>query len=498
MKAALLSRVYEVARETPLDFAPRLSKQVGNRVWLKREDEQPVFSFKIRGAYNKMASLSTDALACGVVCSSAGNHAQGVALSAQKLGCRAVIVMPTTTPSIKVDAVKAFGAEVILHGDSYDAAYAKARELESAENLTFIHPYDDAAVIAGQGTIGVEIMRQAAEGVDAVYVAVGGGGLVSGVGAVIKELRPDVRIIGVEPEDCDAMAKSLRAGEVVTLDRVGRFADGVAVKRVGDLSYQIAKEVIDEIVIVSNDEICAAIKDIFEDRRCILEPAGALAYAGLKRHAKANGWTDKNLVAIACGANMNFDSLRHVSERAEIGEKREAILAVTIPERPGSFLQFCRAIGDRSVTEFNYRFESSTEAHVFAGVKIVDRDEADQLIGNLRNQGYDTLDLTDNELAKLHIRHMVGGRAPQAENERLVQVIFPERSGALLNFLEKMSADWNISLFHYRNHGSDYGRVLVGIQVPEKDEEAFHGFLKQTGYEYTDETANPACQLFLR
>ena len=498
MKAALLSRVYEVARETPLDFAPRLSKQVGNRVWLKREDEQPVFSFKIRGAYNKMASLSKDALACGVVCSSAGNHAQGVALSAQKLGCRAVIVMPTTTPSIKVDAAKAFGAEVILHGDSYDAAYAKARELELADNLTFIHPYDDPAVIAGQGTIGVEIMRQAAEGIDAVYIAVGGGGLISGVGAVIKELRPEVRIIGVEPEDCDAMAKSLRAGEVVTLDRVGRFADGVAVKRVGDLSYQIAKEVIDEIVIVSNDEICAAIKDIFEDRRCILEPAGALAYAGLKRHTQENGWSDKRLVAIACGANMNFDSLRHVSERAEIGEKREAILAVTIPERPGSFLQFCRAIGDRSVTEFNYRFESSTEAHVFAGVKIVDRDEADQLINNLKGQGYDTLDLTDNELAKLHIRHMVGGRAPQAENERLVQVIFPERSGALLNFLEKMSADWNISLFHYRNHGSDYGRVLVGIQVPDKDEEAFHGFLKQTDYEYTDETANPACQLFLR
>ncbi len=498
MKAALLSRVYEVAHETPLEFAPRLSHQVGNRVWLKREDEQPVFSFKIRGAYNKMASLSPEGLANGVVCSSAGNHAQGVALSAKKLGCRAVIVMPTTTPSIKVDAVKAFGAEVVLHGDSYDAAYAMARELEAQEGLCFIHPYDDSAVIAGQGTIGVEILRQAAEGIDAVYVAVGGGGLISGVGAVIKELRPDVRIIGVEPEDCCGMAQSLRAGEVVTLDRVGRFADGVAVKRVGDLTYQIAKEVIDEIVIVSNDEICAAIKDIFEDRRCILEPAGALAYAGLKRHAQENGWSDKILVAIACGANMNFDSLRHVSERAEIGEKREAILAVTIPERPGSFLQFCRAIGNRSVTEFNYRYEDLSAAHVFAGIKIADRAEADLLIEGLRGQGYDVLDLTDNELAKLHIRHMVGGRAPGAQDERLVQVVFPERAGALLNFLESMSADWNISLFHYRNHGSDYGRVLVGIQVPASDESAFWTFLDRMGYEYSDESDNPACELFLR
>ncbi len=498
LKAALLSRVYEVARETPLDYAPRLSSQVGNRVWLKREDEQPVFSFKIRGAYNKMASLSRDQRERGVVCSSAGNHAQGVALSAQKLACRAVIVMPTTTPSIKVDSVRAWGAEVVLHGDNYDAAYAKARELEAQQGLTFIHPYDDPAVIAGQGTIGIEILRQAAEGIDAIYVAVGGGGLVAGVGAVIKELRPEVRIIGVEPEDCDAMAKSLRAGEVVTLDRVGRFADGVAVRRVGDITYQIAKEVLDEIVIVSNDEICAAIKDIFEDRRCILEPAGALAYAGLKRHAREHNIQGQNLVAIACGANMNFDSLRHVSERAEIGEKREAILAVTIPEQPGSFLQFCRALGDRSVTEFNYRYESSSEAHVFAGVKIADIHEANQLIQGLSSQGYEVLDLTENELAKLHIRHMVGGRAPEAKDERLVQVIFPERSGALLNFLEKMSANWNISLFHYRNHGSDYGRVLVGIQVPSSDEEDFWAFLEKTGYEYTDESGNPACRLFLQ
>jgi threonine dehydratase len=498
LKAALLSRVYEVARETPLEFAPALSRRIGNRVWLKREDEQPVFSFKIRGAYNKMASLAPEALARGVVTSSAGNHAQGVALSAKKLACRAVIVMPTTTPEIKVDAVKAWGAEVVLHGDNYDAAYGKACELAEQENLSFIHPYDDPAVIAGQGTIGIEILKQHAEPIDAIYVAVGGGGLISGIGAVIKELRPDIKIIGVEPEDCDAMAKSLRAGEVVTLDKVGRFADGVAVKRVGENTFQIAKEVIDEIVIVSNDEICAAIKDIFEDRRCILEPAGALAYAGLKRHAQEKGWQDKNLVAIACGANMNFDTLRHVSERAEIGEQREAILAVTIPERPGSFLQFCKVIGSRSVTEFNYRFESDSAAHVFAGIKIANRTEANELLELLKGQEYDVLDLTDNELAKLHIRHMVGGRAPDAVNERLFQVTFPERTGALLNFLERMSANWNISLFHYRNHGSDYGRVLVGIQVPPNEEADFQAFLEGVGYEFNEETENAACRLFLR
>lgn len=498
LKAALLSHVYEVARETPLEFAPRLSQETGNRVWLKREDEQPVFSFKIRGAYNKMASLAVEALAKGVVCASAGNHAQGVALSANRLGCRAVIVMPTTTPSIKVDAVSAFGAEIVLHGDSYDAAYGRARELEQQEGLCFIHPYDDEAVIAGQGTIGIEILKQATQGVDAVYIAVGGGGLIAGVGAVIKELRPEIRIISVEPEDCCGMAQSLRAGEVVTLDKVGRFADGVAVKRVGDITFRIAKEVIDEIVIVSNDEICAAIKDIYEDRRCILEPAGAVAYAGLKRHVLENGWSDRRLVAIACGANMNFDSLRHVSERAEIGEKREAILAVTIPERPGSFLQFCRAIGNRSVTEFNYRFENLAAAHVFAGIKIADRAEADRLIDELRRQDYDVLDLTDNELAKLHIRHMVGGRSPEARDEQLVQVVFPERAGALLSFLESMSADWNISLFHYRNHGSDYGRVLVGVQVPASEEADFWAFLDQIGYEYSDESGNSACELFLR
>jgi len=498
LKAALLSRVYEAAVETVLEFAPALSGRVGNGVWLKREDEQPVFSFKIRGAYNKMASLDAAALARGVVASSAGNHAQGVALSAQKLGCRAVIVMPTTTPSIKVEAVRSFGAEVMLEGDDYDAAYARARQIEESEGLAFIHPYDDPMVIAGQGTIAIEILRQHPGNIDAIYVAVGGGGLIAGIGACIKELRPEIKIIGVEPEDADAMAKSLRAGEIVTLDRVGRFADGVAVKRVGQLTFDIAKEVIDEIVIVSNDEICAAIKDIFEDRRAILEPAGALAYAGLKRHAAYHGYKGKNLVAIACGANINFDSLRHVSERAEIGEKREAILAVTIPERPGSFLEFCRTIGDRSITEFNYRFESNAEAHVFVGLKIANEDESQTLEANLRQRGYDVLNLTNNELAKLHIRHMVGGIAPGAHDERLFQVTFPERGGALLNFLEKMSAAWNISLFHYRNHGSDFGRVLVGIQVPPSDEAPFQTFLSSLGYEFVEETNNPACELFLR
>jgi len=498
LKAALLSRVYEAAQETQLEFAPALSRRIGNHVWLKREDEQPVFSFKIRGAYNKMASLDAEALGRGVVASSAGNHAQGVALSAKKLGCRAVIVMPTTTPSIKVEAVRSFGAEVILQGDDYDAAYARAREIERDEQLTFIHPYDDPAVIAGQGTIAIEILRQHPGDIDAIYVAVGGGGLIAGIGACIKELRPEIRIIGVEPEDADAMAKSLRAGEIVTLDRVGRFADGVAVKRVGQTTFDIAKEVIDEIVIVSNDEICAAIKDIFEDRRCILEPAGALAYAGLKRHAAHHGLSGRNLVAIACGANINFDSLRHVSERAEIGERREAILAVTIPERPGSFLEFCRIIGDRSITEFNYRYQDASEAHVFAGLKIAGRDEEEALVASLHERGYGVLDLTDNELAKLHIRHMVGGAAPGAEHERLFQVVFPERGGALLNFLEKMSAAWNISLFHYRNHGSDFGRVLVGIQVPPSDDAAFAGFVSSLGYEFLEETENPACRLFLR
>ncbi len=498
LKAALLARVYEVARETPLEHAPVLSERIGNRVWLKREDEQPVFSFKVRGAHNRMAGLSPDELAGGVVASSAGNHAQGVALSADRLGCRAVIVMPRTTPDIKVAAVRSWGAEVVLHGDTYDAAYQRARELEAEQSLTFIHPYDDPAVIAGQGTIGIEILRQMREPIHAVYVPVGGGGLISGIGAVIKELRPEVRIIGVEPEDADSMTRSLRSGAPVTLDRVGRFADGVAVKRVGDTTFAIARAVVDDMVVVSNDEICAAIKDVFEDRRCILEPAGALAYAGLKRHAAEQGMRGRDLVAIASGANLNFDSLRHVSERAEIGEQREAILAVTIPERPGSFLEFCTLLGARSVTEFNYRYESPVEAHVFVGLRIASREESQHLIGSLREHGHEVVDLTDDELAKLHIRHMVGGRAPGAEHERLFQVVFPERSGALLDFLKGMSAGWNISLFHYRNHGSDEGRVLLGVQVPDAELGSLRRLLDDLGYESSEATDNDACRLFLR
>ncbi len=498
LKAALLSRVYEVAHETPLELAPVLSARTGNRVWLKREDEQPVFSFKVRGAFNRMATLTPEELAGGVVTSSAGNHAQGVALAAHKLGCRAVIVMPRTTPEIKFRAVRSWGAEIVLHGDSYDAAHQRARELEAEQGLTFIHAYDDPAVIAGQGTIGIEILRQAAGRVDAVYVPVGGGGLISGIGAVIKELRPEVHIIGVEPEDCDAMAGSLAAGEVIPLEHVGRFADGVAVKRIGDITFRIARDVIDEMVIVTNDEICAAMKDVFEDRRCILEPAGAVAYAGLKRHAAETGIRDQDLVAIASGANLNFDSLRHVSERAEIGEQREAVLAVTIPERPGSFLEFCTLLGSRSVTEFNYRYESDAAANVFVGLRVGGRAEADELITTLRAAAVDVIDLTDDELAKLHIRHMVGGRAPGADNERLFHVAFPERAGALLDFLKGMSAGWNISLFHYRNHGSDHGRVLLGIQVPDAELASLQRLLDALGYEYAEVTDNDACRLFLR
>jgi threonine dehydratase len=496
LKAALLSRVYEAAQETPLEFAPQLSNRTGNRVWLKREDLQQIFSFKIRGAYNKMASLGPAILSRGVVASSAGNHAQGVAWSAQKLGCRAVIVMPQTTPDIKVDAVRTLGSEVVLHGDGYDDAYAMACELGSAQGLTFIHPYDDAEVIAGQATIGIEILRQLTEPIQGVYIPVGGGGLIAGVGAVIKELRPEIRVIGVEAEDSDAMRQSLAAGQPITLEKVGRFADGAAVRTVGSLAFSIAKEVVDEMVTVTNDEICAAIKDAFEDRRCILEPAGALAFAGLKKHAAESKLTGKNLIAIASGANTNFESLRHISERAEIGEFREAILAVTIPERPGSFLEFCQRVGNRSITEFNYRFADAECAHVFVGVKIRDRKEIEELASELSGDGYAVFNLSEDEIAKLHIRHMVGGRA-KVSQERIFHFTFPERSGALLRFLEAMGGKWNISLFHYRNHGSDYGRVLVGIQIPPEESDAFDQFVQSLGYEFSEETDNEACSLFL-
>lgn len=497
LKRILVARVYEVAKETSLDYAPALSRRFGNRIWLKREDEQPVFSFKLRGAYNKMVSLPPEALARGVVASSAGNHAQGVALSAQKLGAKATIVMPVTTPMIKVDAVKALGAEVVLMGDNYDAAYEHALILQKERGLSFIHPYDDPDVIAGQGTVGMEIIKQHPQPIDAVFVAVGGGGLIAGIGIAFKSLRPDVKIIGVEPEDADAMDRSLKEGKRVKLERVGRFADGVAVRQVGKETFRIAKEVVDEMIIVSNDEICAAMKDIFEDRRCVLEPAGALAFAGLKKYVEKNNVKDQSLISIACGANVNFDSLRHVSERAEIGERREAVIAVEIPEEPGSFRQFCSEIGDFEVTELNYRFAGRNKGHVFLGVKTTATNLGEDLVRQLKGKGYEALNLTDNEMAKLHIRHMVGGRAESASGERFYHVAFPERKGALGEFLKRMKQPWFITLFHYRNHGSDFGRVFLGIQIPNEDVPVFKKNLSQLGYEHTDETDNPACKLFL-
>jgi threonine dehydratase len=500
LEKILNARVYDVAIETPLELAPNISARTGNRVLLKREDMQPVFSFKLRGAYNKMAHLTASQRKRGVIAASAGNHAQGVALSAHKLGCRAVIVMPTTTPQIKIDAVKKHGngmVEVVLAGESYDEAYAHALELEKKQKLTFVHPYDDPDVIAGQGTIAMEILRQHPEPIDVVFCTIGGGGLISGVAAYIKRLRPHTKVIGVEAADADAMARSLAAGKRVRLDTVGLFADGAAVKFVGQETFRLCQEYVDEVVLVDTDAICAAIKDVFEDTRSILEPAGALAIAGAKAWVKATGVRNKTLVAVASGANMNFDRLRFVAERAEIGEQREAVLAVTIPEKPGSFKKFCGLIGKRAITEFNYRYSDAKEAHVFAGVQVADRAESLKLVESLRKHGLPALDLTDDEMAKLHVRHMVGGRAPGLTDELLYRFEFPERPGALLNFLDKMSRGWNISLFHYRNHGADYGRVLVGMQVPKRDMKAFRTFLKDLGYRHWDESKNPAYQLFL-
>jgi threonine dehydratase len=497
LKRILNARVYDVARETPLESAPFLSRRTGNRVLLKREDEQPVFSFKCRGAYNMMAALPAAALRKGVVTASAGNHAQGVALAARRLGTAALIVMPRTTPQIKVDAVRALGGEVVLHGDTYDDAAEQARALERSRRLVFVHPYDDPAVIAGQGTIGMEILKQHPGRLDAIFVPVGGGGLIAGIASYVKELRPEVKIVGVEPEDADAMDRSLRAGRRVRLERVGSFADGVAVRRVGAEPFRICRRLVDAMVIVDNDEICAAIKDIFEDRRSILEPAGALAYAGLKRYVGQRRLKNAELVAIASGANVNFDRLRHVAERAEIGERREALFAVTIPERPGALRGFCTVLGDRNITEFNYRYADPGEAHIYVGVQIAARAEASRLARQLRSAGYATLDMTDNEMAKLHIRHLVGGRAPQAEHERLCRFAFPERPGALVHFLNQLGGRWNISLFHYRSHGADFGRVLIGLQVPPRDGKAFRQFLGRVGYDCVEETANPAYRLFL-
>ncbi|UXY15743.1 threonine ammonia-lyase, biosynthetic [Chitiniphilus purpureus] len=497
LERILAARVYDVAVETPLETATNLSRRIGNQVLLKREDMQPVFSFKIRGAYNRMVKLGRAQLERGVVTASAGNHAQGVALSAQHLGCRATIVMPATTPHIKVDGVARRGAEVVLIGDSYSDCYQHAIKIAEETGAAFIHPYDDPDVIAGQGTIAMEILRQHPDPLDAIFVPVGGGGLLAGVAAYIKRLRPDVKIIGVEPTDANAMYLSLKLGERVLLPQVGIFADGVAVKQVGEETFRLCRELVDDIILVDTDAMCAAIKDVFEDTRSILEPSGALAVAGLKLWAAREGVQDRTLVAIASGANMNFDRLRYVAEQAEMGEEREAIIAVTIPERPGAYRDFCTLLGTRNVTEFNYRYADDDVAHIFVGLSIQGRGEVAELIARLVEQGLPAIDLTDNELAKLHIRHLVGGRAPHARNERLLRFEFPERPGALMNFLTQMGSDWNISLFHYRNHGADYGRVLVGIQVPEAEEVAFRGFLEKLGYPYWSESDNPAYRLFL-
>ncbi|SMC28074.1 threonine dehydratase [Andreprevotia lacus DSM 23236] len=497
LERILTARVYDVAVESPLELAPNLSRRIGNQIYLKREDIQPVFSFKIRGAYNKMVKLTRAELDRGVVCASAGNHAQGVAFSAEYLDCRAIIVMPATAPQIKVDAVARRGAEVVLIGESYSDCYAHAIKLCEENGMTFVHPYDDPEVIAGQGTVGMEILMQHPDPLDAIFIPVGGGGLLAGVAAYIKRLRPEVKIIGVEPTDANAMYLSLKLGERVNLAQVGIFADGVAVKQVGEETFRLCRDLVDDVVLVDTDAMCAAIKDVFEDTRSILEPAGALAIAGAKLWAAREKQEGKTFVAIASGANMNFDRLRYVAEQAEMGEGREAIVAVTVPEEPGSFRNFCSLIGARNVTEFNYRYGADDQAHVFVGLSIQKRSEVTELIEKLAAHGLPAIDLTDNELAKLHIRHLVGGHAPQAQNERLLRFEFPERPGALLNFLQSMNVGWNISLFHYRNHGADYGRILVGIQVPAEDDDAFTAFLQKLGYPYWLESDNPAYQLFL-
>jgi threonine dehydratase len=458
---------------------------------------QPVFSFKLRGAYNKMAHLPPEQVSKGVIAASAGNHAQGVALSAQRLGCRAVIVMPVTTPAVKIEAVRGLGGEVVLFGDSYSDAYDHALTLQKTQGLTFVHPFDDPDVIAGQGTIAMELLQQYQEPIDAVFVAIGGGGLIAGVACYLKQVKPEVRVIGVQTIDSDAMDQSIKAGQRVTLTEVGLFSDGTAVKRVGEETLRLCQKYVDEIVLVDTDAICAAIKDVFEDTRAILEPAGALAIAGMKHWVNREGVEGKTLVAIACGANMNFDRLRFVSERAEIGEQREAVFAVTIPEERGSFKRFCEVIGDRNVTEFNYRIADAKAAHIYVGLQIRNRTEAHQMADALTQAGFQALDLTDDELGKLHLRHMVGGRSALAKDERIFRFEFPERPGALMRFLSSMHPDWNISLFHYRNHGADYGRILVGIQALDQSKDGLQSFLGQLGYPYWEETEHPGYKLFL-
>lgn len=497
LERILTARVYDVAQETPLELAPNLSARLQNKLLLKREDMQSVFSFKLRGAYNKMAQLPQDLLDRGVIAASAGNHAQGVALAASKLGTQAIIVMPVTTPQVKINAVAARGGHVVLHGDTYDDACAYARKLEADKGLTFIHPFDDPDVIAGQGTIGMELLRQCQQPIHAIFVAIGGGGLISGVAAYIKRLRPQIKIIGVEPVDADAMHRSLKAGKRVRLSQVGLFADGVAVREVGEETFRLCQQYVDEIILVDTDATCAAIKDVFEDTRSILEPAGALAVAAAKTYVAREQITDKTLIAIACGANMNFDRLRFVAERAEIGEQREAIFAVTIPEKRGSLRKFCECIGRNNLTEFNYRIADTQEAHIFVGIQIQNRADADRIAATFRENGFRTIDLTDDELTKLHLRHMVGGRSPLAHDELLYRFEFPERPGALTKFLTSMSPNWNISVFHYRNHGADYGKIVLGIQVPPAEMSQWQAFLNTLGYRYWDESRNPAYKLFL-
>ena len=508
LKKILTARVYDVAHESALEPARNLSRRLHNKVLLKREDQQPVFSFKLRGAYNKMAHLTPEQLHQGVICASAGNHAQGVALSAHKLGCRAVIVMPVTTPAVKIEAVKALGGEVVLWGDSYSDAYQHALMLEKAHGLTFVHPFDDPEVIAGQGTIAMELLRQHQGPLDAVFVAIGGGGLISGVANYIKAVRPEIKVIGVQMNDSSAMMQSVQQGQRVALHDVGLFSDGTAVKQVGQETFRIARDLVDDYVTVDTDAVCAAIKDVFVDTRSIVEPAGALAVAAIKQYVAQHKTRGETYAAILCGANMNFDRLRFVAERAEVGEEREALFAVTIPEERGSFKRFCELIGDlpafggskspRNVTEFNYRISDAQVAHVFVGLTTSGKGESAKIAAHFTKHGFKALDLTHDELAKEHLRHMVGGPSALAQDERLLRFVFPERPGALMKFLSSMRPTWNISLFHYRNQGADYGRILVGLQVPSSDQAAFNKFLSTLGYPHVDETDNPAYQLFLQ